>query len=360
MNKTELKDRVKKFIVKVQLIKAFELLEIYIINSSFDYSELSNTITLNKTELNFTKQQWHNRIISEVEFKKTQIKISDAILYILDNIHDNDNVDNLNGIQHFESQQCSKKENINSIIVDDEVYGIKTLEHMLNDYCPNVSIIETFQSSKDAIGFIKNQKPDLLFLDIHMPFINGLELLNQLGHKNYNAIFTTAHKKHMLEALRLNAIDYLMKPIDKVDLINAVERVKEQISGNLSIDQILIALEQSKPNYYVNQYTRFGIKCKNIIKYVQFREICYFRSIGGATLVALVDGKIIDTTDTIKDIEKRLPNKYFFRCNVDNIINKLNIKEFDGRNHSVNMVYGKNISISKDRNIDFKNFIKGF
>jgi len=106
-------------------------------------------------------------------------------------------------------------EQINSIIVGDELYQIKTLEYMLNLHCPNVKVINTFQSSNEAFNHISsNQKPDLLFLDIDMPYINGLELLRKLDYKKYNVIFTSAHKKHMIDALRLNAIDYLIEKLN--------------------------------------------------------------------------------------------------------------------------------------------------
>lgn len=369
MNKTELKDQVVKYIGRVQLIEAIELLESFIAKSSVNYCELSKTITLNKTNLNFSIQQKHKSTITDEAYKLSQIKISQAILYIVEDIDDNDSVngvennDRVNGINtHLEdlSKSNVSKENINSIIVDDEINGIKTLHYMLLENCPNVNVVETFQSSKDALTFIKNQKPDLLFLDIHMPLINGLELLNNLGYKDYNAIFTTAYEEYMLSALRLNAIDFLMKPIDKVDLINAVERVKEELTGNINKDQISIALKQIKVGNHINQHTRFGIKINKIIRYVQLSDICYIKSKSNTTQFCLVDKSIVHSSEPLNTIEIRMPDKYFFRCHLEYMVNMFNVKEYDAMNQSIKMICSQNIYISKDRQIDFKNLIKDF
>lgn len=352
MHKIELKKQVEGLIVKLQLMKAFELLETFIVKSTFDYNELSKTIILKKTELNFIAQQMHNGIISDEKYKTAQSKLINTILFITDQIHENDVVD-------FVSSFKTQRECIHAIIVDDESNGITALKHMLTQDCPNVKIIETFQSSKDAYRYIKNQKPDLLFLDIHMPHMNGLELLKKLGYRNYNAIFTTAYKKHMLAALRLNAIDYLMKPIDKVDLISAVGRVQDELNGNLNSDQILNAIEQSQTGFSIGENTRFGIKAKNIIRFVQFSEMCYFKKTGNLTLAKLTDNSTIQSTESLNSIDSRLPDEYFFRCNRTYIINELHIKEHDELYRFVNMIDNEHISVSESRREDFKNFLNG-
>jgi len=351
MNKSELKQQVEKFIENNKPNEALDLLEAFIVQSTNDYSDLSNTILLNKAELNKANQEKHNNTISAAEYDKKLMQINESILYILKEVMESEN--------DLPNEPQVNISEIKSVIVDDESIGIVTLQHMLAEHCANVKIIKTFQSSEEAYAFIKDQKPDLLFLDIHMPHINGLELLSRLGYKNYNVIFTTAHMEYMLTALRLNAIDYLSKPIDKVDLISAVGRVEEKLNGNLNSEQISNALEQSQKGYHISQSTKFGIKVENIIRYVHLSEICYCKSYGNLTLVRLADNGVIHSTESLNIIQNRLPDIFFFRSNPAYLINRDHIQEFDELHYIVNMTDNENISISKDRRVDFKNFLKG-
>lgn len=232
MIKAALKKQVEKCIAKNKPMEAFKHLEAFIAQSTYDYSDLAKTILMNKAELNNVIQQKHNNTISDSECDKKFMRINYSILYIVKEINESG----------YEQSGSTQKEIINSIIIDDEPLGIKTLKQMLLEHCPNVKVVETFQSSIEAYEYLKIHKPDLLFLDIHMPHISGLELLKKLDYRNYNVIFTTAYKEYMLAALRLSAIDFLLKPIDKVDLISAIGRVQEELNGNLTRNQIINAL----------------------------------------------------------------------------------------------------------------------
>ena len=251
---------------------------------------------------------------------------------------------------------------IKAIIVDDEIEGINALDFMLEQYCPNVKVIQKYQSSVEALKNIKNEKPDLLFLDIKMPNINGMELLELLGFENYNAIFTTAYDEYILEALRMKALDYLKKPIDEQELVKAVARVKPQ--SNISMEQVMKALEHFKPNYEVNLQTPFGIKEGFKTIFVQLADIRYCKSDGGFTYVFLSNGQNIYSSDSLGKLEERLPEKYFFRCHNQYIINRHQIKEHDRADGGsiIFLVNNERISIpiSKGRKDDFLDFLKRF
>lgn len=250
---------------------------------------------------------------------------------------------------------------IKAIIVDDEKEGINALEFMLEQYCPNVKVIQKYQSSIEALKNIKQEKPDLLFLDIKMPNINGLELLELLGFENYNAIFTTAYDEYILEALRMNALDYLKKPIDEKELVSAVERVKPQ--GNISREQVLKVLEYIKLNE-INPETPFGIKEGHKIKFQKLSNICYCKSAGGFTHVFLSNGEKIFSSYSLGELEENLPGIYFFRCHNQYIINFHHVKvhdKSDGGSITL-LVNNKEITIpiSNGRKDDFRDFWKSF
>ena len=248
---------------------------------------------------------------------------------------------------------------IKAIIVDDEIEGINALDFMLNQYCPTVKVIQKYQSSIEALKNIKKEKPDLLFLDIKMPNINGLELLELLGSNSYNAIFTTAHDEYILEAFRINALDYLKKPISETELVNAVEKVKPQ--GNIIREQVLMALEHFKLNYEISHLTPFGIKEGNKIKFVKLSDICYCKSDGNFTNVFLSNGENIYSSYSLGTIEERLPEKFFFRSHREYLINGYHIKEYDKSDGGSITVMGKKfIPISRGRREDFLVFLERF
>lgn len=248
---------------------------------------------------------------------------------------------------------------IKSVIVDDEQEGINALKYMLKQHCPQVKILDAFKSSTDALKEIRNLKPDLLFLDIKMPNINGLEFLDILGTDTYNTIFVTAYDEYMLQALHLNALDYLKKPVDETDLRDAVARVK--LNQKVSTNQIKKALAHVEQGFEVTQHTPFGIKVGNKIKFVKLSEISHCKSDGNFTRVYLEDGTNIYSSYSLLAIEEKLPPKYFFRCHREYLINGFCIAEYDKADGGVIKVSAnKSIPISRGRKEDFIRFINTF
>jgi len=117
---------------------------------------------------------------------------------------------------------------IKAIIIDDEVHCIDTLSILLADYCPEVEVMEKCMSPKKGLEAIEDIKPDLVFLDIEMPIMNGFELLEQFKQIPFAVIFTTSYDQCAIKAIRFSALDYLLKPIDPKELIAAVHKVQLQ------------------------------------------------------------------------------------------------------------------------------------
>src|SRR5882757_3716584 len=133
-----------------------------------------------------------------------------------------------------------------AILVDDEPDGIKTLIKMLELNCPEVEIAATCGNALFARQKLEELKPDLVFLDIRMPGMSGLDLLTELSVTDFEVIFVTAHNEYLLQALQFSAVDYLMKPVDEDRLVEAVQRVKKRLtqkktSGNAEVLQHNIA-----------------------------------------------------------------------------------------------------------------------
>ena len=114
---------------------------------------------------------------------------------------------------------------LKAFIVDDEPYCCETLVTLLEEYCPEVKVTGVFHNGKDALEAISKESPDLVFLDVEMPKMNGFEMLEELGSINFHLIFTTSYDQYALKAIRFSAIGYLLKPIDADELQNAVQKV---------------------------------------------------------------------------------------------------------------------------------------
>jgi two-component system LytT family response regulator len=117
---------------------------------------------------------------------------------------------------------------IKAILIDDEVHCLDTLSMLMSNYFPEIDIIDKCMSGRKALESIQKTKPDLVFLDIEMPIMNGFEFLEQFDQIPFSVIFTTSYDQYAIKAIRISALDYLLKPIDPKELAAAVNRVKAQ------------------------------------------------------------------------------------------------------------------------------------
>src|SRR6476659_5833087 len=123
---------------------------------------------------------------------------------------------------------------IKAMIVDDEPYSCEALDTLLKRYCPDVKVVGIYNSGRQALQEIKVQKPQLLFLDIEMPQMNGFELLQEIPDHDFDLIFTTSYDQYAIKAIRFSALDYLLKPIDRDELQAAVQKVVQRLEHPLS------------------------------------------------------------------------------------------------------------------------------
>ncbi|WP_221887927.1 LytR/AlgR family response regulator transcription factor [Chitinophaga polysaccharea] len=117
---------------------------------------------------------------------------------------------------------------LTAIIIDDEKKGRVALREKLHDYCPEIELLGEAADGAEGLHLIQEQKPDIVFLDIEMPIMNGFEMLHQLPQKDFHLIFTTAYNQYAIKAIRYAAFDYLLKPVDIEELKSAIQRVREQ------------------------------------------------------------------------------------------------------------------------------------
>src|ERR1700744_1827625 len=112
-----------------------------------------------------------------------------------------------------------------AILIDDEIHCLDTLGILLADYCPEVEVIDKCWSAKKGLEAIEKERPDVLFLDVEMPVMNGFEVLEQIKNIDSSVVFTTSYDQYAIRAIRFSALDYLLKPVDPKELIAAVHKV---------------------------------------------------------------------------------------------------------------------------------------
>lgn len=247
-----------------------------------------------------------------------------------------------------------------AIIVDDEKMARMLLKGMISEYLPDVTIVGECHDLPSAVKTIIKEQPDLVFLDIEMPGHSGLELLDffEIENVKFKIIFTTAYNQYAIQAFKLSAVDYLLKPIDPKDLVQSFELY--QRNRNVTLDY-----NSLRENFQTDQGThKLAISSMGSIKYVALDEIVYISGDGAYSNVHLENGQKITSSKGLKFFEEALKNyTQFFRCQKSNIINLTKVTEFiksDGGSVVLNHLHTVSISVDKfnELNDRLKNIVR--
>jgi len=236
---------------------------------------------------------------------------------------------------------------LRSVIIDDEPQNASILKNDIITHCPSVEVIAVCHSAKEGIMAIKKQKPDLVFLDIDMPWMNGFEMLEMLDDINFSIIFTTAHDQFAAKAFRISAVDYLLKPIDANDLKEAVRKAQqrsEQQQGNIHIENLLRNIKQP------SSQQKIALPYKEGYEFVEVSHIIYCQAEGAYTKVFLDNKKYILVSKTLGDIEELLPSDIFQRVHHSTVVNLNYVTHFvrsDGG--YVKLQTGEQLTVSKSK-----------
>lgn len=207
---------------------------------------------------------------------------------------------------------------IKAIIIDDEQHCIDSLVADLSKNCNNVEIMARCTSAKEGILNIRKLKPQLLFLDVEMPWMNGFEMLEILDHIDFCIIFTTAYDKFAAKAFRISAVDYLLKPVHSGDLKAAVQKAEEKMmasAGAVNIRNLLYNIRQPAQDQKIALPNRDGYE------FTRVNSILYCTAEGAYTKIVLADKHSLLVSRTLGDIEEMLSPEIFIRIHHSTIIN---------------------------------------
>lgn len=234
---------------------------------------------------------------------------------------------------------------IRSIIIDDEQHCVLALLRDLQQHCPSIEIAGTCSSAKEGIMAIKKINPDLIFLDVEMPWMNGFEMLEVLGDVHFSIIFTTAHDEFAAKAFRISAVDYLLKPIDAGDLKAAVQKVERKMGEGSHVQHISNLLRNMKQP---SAGQKIALPQREGYEFVDVSSIIYCTAEGAYTKVFIADKKTMLISRTLGDVEELLPPEIFQRIHHSTLVNTGYITQFlrtDGG--YVVLKSGEKLSVSK-------------
>ena len=236
---------------------------------------------------------------------------------------------------------------INAVIVDDEHYAAQALVTLLKKNCPDVTITAVCNNAKEAVKVIRELQPQLVFLDIEMPYLNGFELLEILAPVSFECIFTTSYDQYAIRAIRFSALDYLLKPVDPEDLKAAVNRVTGKKSPSLQQQMELLLSKFQQPRPVEN---RIALPTLEGLQIIPVDAILYCSSSSNYTIFNLADGQKLIISRTLKEIEEMLEEYRFLRVHHSYLVNLNEVRKYNrGEGGSLQMSDGASIDVSRSR-----------
>lgn len=251
------------------------------------------------------------------------------------------------------------KDVIKCIIVDDEPNAVEGLKMIIHEFCENLEVLATANSAIEAVKKINDFQPDLVFLDINMPGGSGFDFLEIYADKKFDVIFVTASNDYALKAFKVNAVDYLLKPIDIEELINAVEKVKENVLSRknalpLEVDklkQVLVPL--------ASENNKYSISAEGVIRIVDKSNVIVLKGDGNYTTFHLRDHESQMMSKNLGYFASDFENYPFYRCHQSSIINIDEIVKITNVEGTyAHMSNGMEIKVSRNKKSGLLNILK--
>lgn len=214
-----------------------------------------------------------------------------------------------------------------AIIIDDEPNAIVSLKLVIQEYLNGkITIVDTATSVKEGAEKIKKHKPELVFLDIEMPNENGFELFKHFETVNFDVIFTTAYEQYGIKAVKCAALDYLLKPVQWIEIRESLKRLEQKKSTDLPLRQIELLLANLQPNYDNN---KVAIPTSTGFEMLSVKEILFCEGDGNYSKIHAVSGRTITISKTLQWLEETLPAEFFFRIHKSYLVNLGHAITFD-------------------------------
>lgn len=235
---------------------------------------------------------------------------------------------------------------IKAIIIDDEPDGRTVLHTLIKMYCPQVEVMGESSSGEQGLSMIEELNPDLVFLDIDMPGMNGFSLLKRLKEITFEVIFVTAHHHYALKAIKHSALDYLLKPVDKTELIQAVEKFEHSEQHQVNERMSFLLKNDAKEPGELNQII---LNVREGYIFAEINDIIRCEADGNYTIVIFKNGDKQVACKTLKEFETILSQNNFWRIHKSHLINLKYLKKYVKGDGGGNVVMTDNSEIEVSR-----------
>jgi len=240
---------------------------------------------------------------------------------------------------------------IKAVIIDDEAESRNAVSNILSNYCKDVEILGEADDVASGITLIKKKKPKVVFLDIQMPDGSGFNLLESFDNLDFHVVFITAYDQYAIKAIKFSALDYILKPIDPQQLIDAVEKVKKITPVKIQSPERIINLLNNKRNI-----TKIALPTLNGFRFVNIKDIIRCESDNNYTNFYLQTTEQLIVTRTLKEYEIMLKDDSFVRVHQSHLVNLDFVEQYiKGDGGTVIMSDGSEVDISRRKK---ENFLK--
>jgi two-component system LytT family response regulator len=242
--------------------------------------------------------------------------------------------------------------NYKALIVEDEINNAKFLNYLVDSYSPSIEVIAIAIDLQEAKNMIFKYKPDIIFLDIEIGNNNGFEIFETINPNDVQIIFTTAHEEFAIDAIKIAAADYLIKPIDIEEFIAGTKKVIANLGKQNNTNQEFSYQKNSKPK---RTNSRLAVPVKNEVNVVKLDTIVYLEAQGKYTMLYLLDGQELLSSTNIGYFEETIDNNIFLRVHKTFMVNiNLVKKVVKGEGYYCIMENNKSVPVSRRRHRDLK------
>jgi len=246
---------------------------------------------------------------------------------------------------------------LKAILIDDELNSLQNLQFKIQEYCPTIRVADQTQYPEEAIRLIHLHKPDVIFLDIEMPRMSGFKMLEQIPEIDFEIIFITAYNHYAINAIRISAFDYLVKPVAIEDLQQSVERL-----SHFTVKKSRERAEILKKNLSTqkSQEDQIAIPTADGLEFIQIKQIIRIESSSNYSKMILLNGQSLLVTRQLKDFEELLTDNQFYRIHHSHLINLNYIAKYvRGDGGQIILKNGDMIDVSRRKKEVFLKLIGG-
>lgn len=248
---------------------------------------------------------------------------------------------------------------IRAVLIDDEMNALEMMEWLLRTYCPDVDIAAMCTSAEHGLAAIRRHDPDVVFLDIEMPHMNGFALLESFDRIPFEVVFCTAYDQFAIKAFKYSALDYLLKPVDPGDLQATMLRIRDR-KVRPSREQFELLLQQLREPERVTP-ARIALTTGDGLIFVPTGDIIYCEAESNYTRVVLAGGRKVVVSKVLKDIDEALSGPDFCRVHSSFLINVNHIRKYvRGDGGYLIMDDDANVPISRNRRQEFMEMFSRF